>query len=53
MLGARLGVVLWLLVGIAFLGAGLFTERSQPLWFAVATVSFAVSIVTGRRCEHG
>jgi hypothetical membrane protein len=49
MLGPRFGVVLWLLAGIAFLGAGLFTEGSQPLWFAVATISFAVSILTARR----
>jgi hypothetical protein len=38
--------------GFAFLSAGLFTERSQPLWFAVATISFAVSIVTARRSRR-
>ncbi len=31
---------------------GLFTDRSQPLWFAVATISFAVSIVTARRSRR-
>lgn len=50
---SRIAALLWLAAGLAFLVAGLVTDRRQPAFFAVATLFFAVSAITARRDRIG
>lgn len=46
---ARRNALLWLLIGIAFLVAGVLHPQRQISFFAVAVLDFAVCILTLRR----
>ena len=50
---ARTAALLWLLAGIAFVVAGILSDRRQPAFFGVAVAFFAVSVVFVRRGRAG
>jgi hypothetical protein len=45
----RRNALLWFLAGAAFTAAGLFSDRRQTGFFAVAVLDFVVCIITLRR----